>query len=68
MDAMTTMWKLDGYTVVNATLTLSISIVNVHAYHTFMMQSSGMLTSRMEYVEAEEEDTDRILLFILLKV
>jgi hypothetical protein len=44
--------------------------MEVNTYHILMMRPSGMSTSRMEYVEAEEEDTDtdRILLFILLKL
>jgi hypothetical protein len=43
--------------------------MEVDTYHILMMRSSGMSTSRMEYVEAEEEDaeTDEIRLFILLK-
>jgi hypothetical protein len=43
-------------------------MMEVDTYHILMMRPSGMSTSRMEYVEAEEEDTDGILLFILLKL
>ena len=47
-------------------------MMEVDTYHILMMRPSGMSTSRMEYVEAEEEEedaeTDEIRLFILLKL
>ena len=44
-------------------------MMEVDTYHILMMRPSGMSTSRMEYVEAEEDsDTDGILLFILRKL